>query len=161
MARNDYFPGMKSTKRPKKELLIIFPLYFYRFAHTLFGKTTGFCQKVSLSPNRIRFSLFSHFSTEFTDKILYLSAKIHNILSLFTYNSGNPWLLPKSILLPNCINRHVNSGIKKAKKREAHQSPRWTPLRSKSLDFKPFLYTFAKSYKIPMALFLNSRLCRC
>ena len=32
---------------------------------------------------------------------------------------------------------------------------------SKSLDFKPFLYTFAKSFKNPMALFLNSRLCRC
>ena len=32
---------------------------------------------------------------------------------------------------------------------------------SKSLDFKPFLYTFAKSFKNPMALFLNCRLCRC
>ena len=79
---------MESIKQPKKSLrtdLIIFPLYFYRFAHTQFGKTTGFCQKVSLSPNRIRFSLFSSITTTFSDKEIHLSAKIHNILFLFTF----------------------------------------------------------------------------
>ena len=47
----------------------------------------------------------------------------------------------------------------KSSKREAHQPLRCPPLHSKSLDFKPFLYTFAKSSKIPMASILNSRLC--
>ncbi len=80
---------MKSTKWSKKEpaqLLIIFPLYFYRFVHIPFSKTTGFCQMVSLLPNCIRFSPFSHIPTAFSDKIIYLSAKIHSILSLFTFS---------------------------------------------------------------------------
>ena len=34
----------------------------------------------------------------------------------------------------------------KRKKREVHQPLRWTPLRSKSLDFKPFFNTFACEY---------------
>ena len=81
MAWNDYFPGIKS-----KKFLIIFPLYFYRFTHILFGKTTSFCQKVSLLPNCIRFSPFSHIPTAFSDKVIHLSAKIRNIQSLFTFS---------------------------------------------------------------------------
>ena len=58
---------MKSKKEPL-QLLIIFPLSFYQFSHTLFGKTYTiwrnysfcqiiwkFCQIVSLLPNRMRF----------------------------------------------------------------------------------------------------------
>ena len=78
MARNDYFPGMKSIKQPKKEplqLLIIFPLSFYQFSIHYLAKPLyfsakpytiwrncrflpnciGFCQIVSLLPNRIWF----------------------------------------------------------------------------------------------------------
>ena len=47
------------------------------------------------------------------------------------------------------------------KKRGPPTTPVNPPLCPKSLDFKPFSYTFAKSFQIPMALFLNSRLCRC
>ena len=93
-----------------------FSIIFYQFSHTQFGKTATFAKSYEVLPNCIRLSSYLHFPTAFSDKIIYLSAKIHNILFLFTYNSGNPWLLPESILLPNCINRHVNSGIKKAKK---------------------------------------------
>ncbi len=60
--------------------------FFYRFTHILFGKTTGFCQKVSLLPNCIRFSSFSHIPTAFSVKEIHLSAKIHNILFLFTFS---------------------------------------------------------------------------
>ncbi len=79
------FSGNEKQKKPT-QFFIIFPLYFYRFAHILFGKTTGFCQKVSLLPNCIRFSPFSLITTAFSDKIIYLSAKIHNILFLFTFS---------------------------------------------------------------------------
>ena len=76
-----YFIHLCKMKGPA-QLLIAFPDSFYHFVHTLFGKTTGFCQIVSLLPNCIRLSPFSHFSTAFTDKIIYLSAKNHNILFL-------------------------------------------------------------------------------
>ena len=79
---------MESTKRPKREPLqplIIFPLSFYRFTHTLFGKTTCFCQIVSFLPNRIIFSLFSSITTAFSVKLIHLSPKTNNILLLFTF----------------------------------------------------------------------------
>ncbi len=79
------FFGNEQHKKSAR-LLIIFPSYFYRFTHILFGKTTGFCQKVSLLPNCIRFSPFSHIPTAFSDKEIHLSAKIHNILFLFTFS---------------------------------------------------------------------------
>ncbi len=79
------FSGNEKQKKPT-QFFIIFPLYFYRFTHILFGKTTGFCQKVSLLPNCIRFSPFSQYSTAFSDKEILLSAKIRNILFLFTFS---------------------------------------------------------------------------
>ena len=48
MARNDYFPGMKSIKQPKKEplqLLIIFPLSFYQFSIHYLAKPLYFSAK--------------------------------------------------------------------------------------------------------------------
>ncbi len=54
--------------------------------------------------------------------------------------------------------KHGNSAYYHAK---LHTNTKTPNSFRKSLDFKPFLNTFAKSYKNPMALFLNSRLCRC
>lgn len=58
----------KTAQTAPSSLLIIFPLSFYQFSHTLFGETSafakcigffqivwGFCQIVSLLPNCIRF----------------------------------------------------------------------------------------------------------
>ena len=108
--------------------------YFLSILPYTIWQNCHFCQIVSLSPNCIQLSSYPHFSTKFTDKILYLSAKNHNILFLFTYNSGNPWLLPKGILLPNCINRPSISGIKNPKKR----GPPTTPVNPSTLKIPWF-----------------------
>ena len=118
---------MESTKRPKREPLqplIIFPLSFYRFTHTLFGKTTCFCQIVSFLPNRIIFSLFSSITTAFSVKLIHLSPKTNNILLLFTFPLYTITETPDFCVIVYFIrivrffpNRHPISGIQKHEKR--------------------------------------------
>ena len=123
---------------------LLFLLSFSRYSsiviliHNL-AKPYTIWRNYRLSPNCIQLSSYPHFSTTFADKILYLSAKNRNILFLFTYNSGNPWLLPKSILLPKCINRHVNSGIKKPKKERPTNYPGEPPYARNPLISSHFL----------------------
>ena len=55
------------------------PLYFSAKPYTIW-------RNYRLLPNRIRFSLFSPITTTFSDRIMYLSAKNHNIPFLFIFS---------------------------------------------------------------------------
>ena len=99
---------------------------------------------------------YTHFSTAFADN----SAELQTIWQN-PYNLAKLNFLAKVRGFSKLYQSLLYQRYQKSKKREAHQLLRWTPPSLKTLDFKPFSYTFAKSFKNPMALFLNSRLCRC
>ena len=85
--KNGSYPFLitKRKDRIKYEHLSFFH-YFLSISPYTIWQNCHFCQIVSLSPNRIRLLPFPHFSTAFSDKIIYLSAKSHNIQSLFTFS---------------------------------------------------------------------------
>ena len=87
-------------------------------------------------------SIFRQANTSFSQNRQYPTPFYLSVL----YYHGNPWLLRESILLPDSTIFSpiaILSAASKNTKIGAHQPLRWTPLRSKSLDFKPFFNTFA------------------
>ena len=100
-----------------------------------------------------------HTSTTFSGKTLYLSAKIPNISSPLTFTFYTITETPDFCLIvyfcvivrfppqSPCYQRH-----QKTPKREAHQPLRWTPLRSKTLNFKPFSNPSACEYPNPYGI---------
>ena len=92
-------------------------------------------------------SIFRQTNTSFTQNRQYPTPFYLSVL----YYHGNPWLLRDSILLPDSTifpPIAILSAASKNIKIGVHQPLRWTPLHSKSLDFKPFLNTFAYEYQM-------------
>ena len=90
-------------------------------------------------------SIFRQTNTPFSQNRQYPTPFYLSVL----YYHGNPRLLRESILLPDSTifpPIAILSAALKTQKREAHQPLRWTPLRSKTFDFKPFFNTFACEY---------------
>ena len=125
--------------------------------YPMFGLQCKYNQTSSCYPF-IKYHCFSSIHKSFGRKKNYkLCIQIGNTPNYH----GNPWLLRGSILLPDSIIPSQSpryQRYQKSPKKEAHQSLRWTPPSPKCLDFKPFLYTFVKSFKIPMASTIESSL---
>ena len=109
-----------------------------------------------------------HFSTAFSVKLIRLSAKTANILHLFTFPLYTITETPDfCVIVYFCLivrffpYRPTISGIKKHKNRGSPPTV-MTPTKPKNpLILSHSSILLPTGTQIPMALFLNSRMCRC